>query len=138
MRRGTKTRPDAMKVVRGTFKPSRALEAVVEPLAGEPTVPKWLKGAALDLWREKCGIYERRGQSVVGCEAALAQYCRVEADLIDRWRRGSDVPVALINAHRIYANEFYDTPASQQAAGKKVGAANRFSANGQPPARAAQ
>jgi len=47
------------------------------------------------------------------------------------------VPVALINAHRIYANEFYDTPASQQAAGTKKGDANRFAKNGQPPARAA-
>lgn len=138
MNPGAKPLPDEMKVVRGTFRPGRALEDVIAPLTGETKPPKWLKGMGLRLWKDKVGIYERRGQSVVGCESALAQYCAVEADLIDRWKRGTDVPVALINAHRIYANEFYDTPASQQAAGKPKGAGNRFAANGRPPDQAAQ
>jgi len=50
------------------------------------------------------------------------------------------VPVALINAHRIYANEFYDTPASQQGALVQSRPTNRFAQNGQqaPPGRAAR
>lgn len=138
MRRGEKPLPDETKVVRGTFRPCRALDGAVAPLDGSVVAPKWLKGQALRLWRVKVETYDRRGQSVVGCESALAQYCAVEADLIARWRKGSDVPVALINAHRIYANEFYDTPASQQAAGTKTGASNRFTSNGRPPDRAAR
>lgn len=135
MKRGAKPLPDAMKIVKGTFQPCRSTEPVVQPLNGPVTPPEWVQGKALELWNEKVRIYERRGQSVVGCESALAQYCQVEADLIDRWQRGKDVPVALINSHRIYANEFYDTPASQHAAGAKKAGENRFAANGRPPAR---
>lgn len=137
MRRGPKATPDSLKVLSGTFRQDRSREPAVPVLQGEPTRPKWLKGPALRIWCEKTAIYERRGQSIVGCEGALAQYCAVEADLIHRWRKGQDVPVALINAHRVYANEFYDTPASQQTGGKKTGSENRFTRNGQPPARAA-
>lgn len=134
MKRGEKPLPDEMKVLRGTFRSVRALAPAIEPLPGVPVAPKWLKGQAKKLWNIKVETYARRGQSVVGCEAALAQYCAVEADLIQRWRKGADVPVALINAHRIYANEFYDTPASQVAAGTKGSGGNRFGNNGRPPA----
>jgi len=135
MKRGTKPLPAAKKVLRGTFQPCRARAAVVVPVEaplGPP--PAWLKGSALRLWGEKTAIYARRGQSVVGCESALAQYCQVEADLIRRWQHHADIPVALINAHRIYANEFYDTPASQQGAQLHPRATNRFAQNGRRPA----
>lgn len=138
MKRGTKPTSKALKVLRGTFQPCRARTATIAPLEGEVVVPRWLTGLARQLWTIKAGTYARRGQSVVGCEAALAQYCRVEADLIDRWRKGREVPVALINAHRIYANEFYDTPASQQAAGSQATASNRFARNGRAPDRPAR
>jgi hypothetical protein len=137
MRRGPKITPDAVKVLKGTFQPCRARGRAFDPLPADGLiVPKWLKGQALRIWKEKTAVYDKRGQSVVGCEGSLAQYCAVESELIARWKKGQDVPVALINAHRIYANEFYDTPASQQAGGKKTGGENRFTRNGQPPASA--
>lgn len=136
MKRGRKPEPNETKIVRGTFRQDQARQPVVQPLEGAIAAPTWVKGQALRVWRDKTEIYRRRGQSVTGCEGALAQYCAVEADLIDRWKRRVEVPVALINAHRIYANEFYDTPASQQAAGQKTPGGNRFSGNGQPPAAA--
>ena len=132
-RRGTKPQPDAWKVLKGTFEPSRAGEQVVKPLQGEAIAPKWLKGRARRLWDEKLAVYARRGQTVVGCEGALAQYCSLEAELIDGYTRKVEIPVAKVNAFRIFANEFYDTPASQHAPAKRT-TNNRFAANGQRPA----
>jgi hypothetical protein len=130
-RRGSKPDSDAAKILKGTFRADRSHEPSVVVLTGAPIVPGWLIGVALEVWHEKLAIYEARGQEVRGCEAALAQYCAIEADLIDKWQRRVDIPVALLNAHRIYANEFYDTPASQQAGGKKGGQeANPFKNNG--------
>ena len=134
-KRGTKPQSDELKLLKGTFKPYRERGRVVPELEGEPgEPPKWLDGEALEIWQTKVGIYERRGQSIVGCEGALAQYCAAEAKLIGLYKAKVDVPVPLITAHRVYANEFYDTPASQQAAGTKRAPENRFTRNGQQPA----
>lgn len=127
---GPKPRPDSVKLLKGTFQPSRARAPIVATLVGDVVPPKWLKGEALKVWREKVAIYAHRSQSVVGCEGSLAQYCGLEADLIDSWKRKVDIPVAKINAHRIYASEFYDTPASQQGPRKKDQEGNRFVGNG--------
>lgn len=123
-----------MKVVKGTFQPARAHPPTVSPIDGTPVAPKWLKGAVLRMWNEKVAIYNQRGQSVRGLEGALAQYCALEAELISSWKRGVEIPVARINAHRIYANEFYDTPASQQGTlGGQKPQGGRFSGNGRRP-----
>jgi hypothetical protein len=132
-RRGRKPQSDAMKVLKGTFQPGRRRQRTVTDLSGTIVAPKWLKGQALRVWHEKVAVYEQRGQAIRGCEGALAQYCALEADLIDRRKRRTEIPVALISAHRVYANEFYDTPASQQGPAKKDGS-GRFSGNGRPPA----
>jgi phage terminase small subunit len=129
-RRGTKPQPDALKVIKGTFEAAKSHQPAVKLLEGTPTPPKWLQGRALELWHEKVAIYQRRGQPVVGCEAALAQYCSLENELIDAYTRQLDIPVAKINAHRIYANEFYDTPASQHVPTRQR-EENRFARNGQ-------
>jgi hypothetical protein len=94
--------------------------------------PQWLKGRAAKLWIEKTAIYEARGQSVVGCESALAQYCAMEAALIEQYRKKDTPPVAQVTAFRMLAAEFFDTPASQigRMSKPKGGA---FSGNGQPP-----
>lgn len=134
-RRGKPKRlPEALKLAKGTAKPSRASAPVVPTLEGEPVRPAWLKGGALKVWNERIEIYRQRGQSVRGLEGTLAQYCATEARLIDLWRRRVDIPVTLINQHRIYANDFYDTPASQQqSAVRAKGDDNPFARNGQRP-----
>ncbi len=102
-----------LKVINGTDQPCRKTVQVVQPIDGEPVRPTWLTGPARRIWDTKLGRYEARGQAVAGCEDALAQYCALEAELIALWRKKLAPTVAMVNAHRIYANEFYDTPASQ-------------------------
>ena len=135
-RPGPKAQPDALKVVKGTFQRVRSRVPAVAPLPmpeGGPAPPSWLKGPALKVWHEKVATYRLRNQSIRGCEGALAQYCALEADLVDRRKRRIDIPVALLNAYRIYANEFYDTPASQQVSRPKASGGNRFAGNGRRP-----
>jgi len=127
MKRGRKGTTNAIKIVRGTFQKERSRAAVVKPIAGPVAPPPaWLRGLGRRLWRIKVATYARRDQSVVGCEAALAQYCAVEADLARRWRMGADVPASLVNAFRILCAEFFDTPASQIGHGTTAAPANRF------------
>jgi hypothetical protein len=134
MRRGSKGKPPALKVISGTDEPGRRREHVVAPLPGEVVKPAWLKGRAAKLWAEKVAVYEARGQSIVGCESALAQYCSIEAALIEQYRQKITPPVAQITAFRMLAGEFFDTPASQVGPAKGASKGNRFAANVQKPA----
>jgi hypothetical protein len=98
-----------------------------------PAKPAWLKGEAARLWTKKLAIYEARGQSVVGCESSLAQYCALEANLIGQYRLMQTPAVAQVNAHRIYAAEFFDTPASQIGPNRAAGKPSSFASNAQRP-----
>lgn len=130
---GPKGKPPALKVIAGTDQPCRRRDPVVEKIDGEPAKPGWLRGRAARLWAEKVAIYGARGQSIVGCESALAQYCALEAALVDQYRRKATPPVAQVNAFRILAAEFFDTPASQIGPAK-ASPKSRFAANaGKPP-----
>ncbi len=126
---GPKKKSAEILQMTGTDQKCRHREAVVIQLEGEPIKPKWLKGMASKVWDTKVERYQLRGQKVVGTEDTLAQYCALEADLIDFRKKKIVPPVAMINQHRIYGNEFYDTPASQQAptGGSKD---NKFKKNG--------
>lgn len=129
-RTGPKGKPPALKVVSGTDQPCRRREPVVETIPGMPVKPAWLKGRAAKLWAEKVETYRVRGQAVAGCESALAQYCALEAALIDQYQKRMIPPVAQVNAFRILAAEFYDTPASQIAPTRQQGStAGKFSAH---------
>lgn len=132
-RRGPKGKRPELKVVSGTDQPCRRRESVVAPIDGAPIKPSWLKGRAAKLWAEKLAIYAARAQSVVGCESSLAQYCALEASLVEQYRRNETPPMAQVNAYRIFANEFFDTPASQIGPNKMTGKPSRFSANAPRP-----
>lgn len=129
-KRGPK--PTPLKVVegRGTVKKTRTRKQVVPDLEGEPKKPEWLMARAIVIWDEKVAIYKERGQSVVGCESALAQYCQLEAKLEEMWGAHLLPAMAMITAHRIYANEFFDTPASKHVSGSGKETENRFKRNG--------
>lgn len=45
---------------------------------------------------------------------ALRQYCELEAELNRCWSKGNTPTMAMVNGHRHYSSEFYDTPASQK------------------------
>ena len=93
---GPKGKSNVLKVVAGTDQPCRERAPAVEPLEGEPVRPKWLKGLARRVWIEKVEKYQKRGQNIVGCEDALAQYCALEAELIDMRKRKVQPPVTMI------------------------------------------
>jgi phage terminase small subunit len=131
-RRGPKGKPPALKVVAGTDQPSRRREQIVDAIEGEPVKPTWLKGRAAKLWHEKVAIYAARGQAVVGCESALAQYCAMEATLIDQYAKKITPAVAQVTAFRALASEFFDTPASQIGTTNKP-KGGKFAGNGQRP-----
>jgi len=133
---GPKGKPPSLKVVAGTDRPDRRREKLTETVAGEPAKPGWLKGRAAKAWAEKTAIYKARGQSVVGCEAALAQYCALEAALIEQFAKKITPPTSQFTAHRAYAGEFFDTPASQFGL-QKPGKQGKFASNlhrPEPPA----
>ena len=132
-RTGPKGKPPELKVVSGTDQPCRRREPAVAPIAGEPVKPSWLKGQAAKLWLEKVATYRARGQAIAGCESALAQYCALEAALIAQYRKRDTPPVAQVNAFRILAAEFYDTPASQVLPSKTPGKGGKFAKNMQRP-----
>src|SRR5215469_12135827 len=128
MGRGPQPKPDHLKIIDGTFRPDRSHPAVVAQLSGDAVMPRWLKGRAASIWREKLAVYRRRGQSVAGCEAALAQYCALEAAMIESYRQKQRPTASDVNTYRTLAREFYDTPASQiaKATGAPTPKANPF------------
>ena len=119
--------------MRGTDRADRPREAPVEHLVGPARKPKWLKDLASDIWDEKIENFEERGQSARGCESLLAQYCSLEAALINHWEKGEEPPITWVNAHRIYGNEFFDSPASQQVPNPGAVPSNPFNSHGKPP-----
>jgi hypothetical protein len=132
-KRGPKGKPAILKVVAGTDRPDRRRETLVKTLAGDCAKPTWLKGRAEKLWFEKAATYKARGQSVVGCESALAQYVSLEAALIEQFAKKVVPPTSQVNAYRVFAAEFFDTPASQIGSIQKQ-KGGKFASNGQRPA----
>ena len=109
-----RTKPANLQDISGLSRPDRPRVELFNPLQGEPVKPDWLKGRASKIWDSRVEKYRARGMKVRGNEDVLAQYCALEADLIDQfWRKQITPPMAMVNAHRLYAHEFFDTPASQ-------------------------
>jgi len=134
MTRGRKPTPPGVKLLRGTFRRDRQRAAVVPPVADAPAAPpSWLSAYARRLWQERVTTYSRRGMSVAGCEGALAAYCQLEAQIARRWQKGQDVPPAWLNALRLFAGEFHDTPSSQIGRGTPAAPPNRFAQFVRPP-----
>lgn len=112
-KRGSKSQCPDLKLIKGTDRPDRQSVPAFKELDGEPVRPKWLKGPAKKIWHEKIARYKERGQNVVGFEGALAQYCALEAEIAKLFMKGMTPATSMINTHRIYAGDFFDTPASQ-------------------------
>jgi len=129
--RGPKPKPEYLKLIEGTARPDRKTEELVPQLEGVPERPKWLTGRARKLWERKVQTYEKRGLNIVGCEDMLAQYCALEAKIIDDYYRRKLIPPAsLINALKGLACLFYDAPGVQH---DRVGSnpkKNEFANNG--------
>lgn len=132
-RPGPKTKSADVVAIRGTEQACRPRESAPEPTGQEIVKPKWLIGQAAKSWAEKVAIFQGRGQEIAGSEMALAQYCAVEAGLIDCYRKKIQPTTAMVREHRMWAAEFYDTPASQVGRPSKKPDANPFGRNGKRP-----
>ena len=141
-KRGPKNKPANMKIVGGTDRPDRHSDQAFPDLSGEATLPAAFKELqadrpkvglnVLEVWNSKLAVYRLRGQSVVGFESALYQYCLLEVNLNLLHNSGDIPPAALVSAHRVYANEFYDTPGANVSAGGSS-KDNPFANNGKKP-----
>lgn len=121
--RGPAPIADFVKKQRGTLKPAKSRARVVPEIEGAPEQPEWLSVRAEAIWTKKIAVYKARKQSVRGMEAALAQYCELEAYLIHGWgTEAAELDVKALALYRQYARDFYDVPAAQLgAAGSGAG-----------------
>lgn len=103
--------------------------AIIEPERVAPP-PEWLPRRAKQLWVDHVEVYRWRGQRIQGTEKALAQYCLVEAKMIDAWLEDRIPHPSIMNVYLRLAIQFYDTPASQRVVIKGNEDQNRFSGNG--------
>ena len=69
---------------------------------------------AQEIWHVKVDRYRQRGQKVDGFQDGLRVYCEIEAELNSAWGTRNPPSVAMINAHRAWSAEFFDTPSSQK------------------------
>lgn len=134
-RRGPKGLSPDQKRARGTEQPCRKVEVLFPDHASRPdpehiAPPPGMTTAARKIWAAKIDRYRQRGQKVEGFEAALRQYCELEAALNAGFKSGH-FTMAMVNGYRMLAAEFYDTPASHKVpASGAARKTNAFAQNG--------
>lgn len=132
---GPRPLPPNVIDARGTHKPTRARHNVVPHLDGEITIPTWCKGRARKLFIERCAVYAKRRQAIVGCEENLAHYCCLSVRIEEKWKKGIDVTASEAGALRMWAGEFFDTPSTQVGRGPGPdNPDNPFTKRGKPKA----
>jgi len=144
MRRGPKGVSPETQAAKGDLRPCRVVVNLFDGADSPQPVtpdefppPLGMKPAAAALWREKVARYLGRGQKVAGFQNSLRVYCELEVAVIDGFHTGK-VTMAMVTAHRGWANEFFDTPASQRVKLSSLGEnANKFTANGRRNAASA-
>ena len=113
-KRGPKGTSNIIKMAKGTVQPCRSKEDIHKSNTTNDDLvcPDWLNDLAKEIWAEKLEIYNNSQVDVSNHGPALAQYCALEADIITIYKGGESPSVSMISAHRIWAAEFFDTPAS--------------------------
>ena len=139
MKPGPKGLSPEQRVAHGETRPSRAVVSLYPDHASRPDPaeippPKGMSREGRKIWAAKVERYRQRGQKVQGFEDALRQYCELEAELNRCWAKGNTPTMAMVNGHRHYSAEFYDTPASQKVSTNAKPAGNTFARNGRPAA----
>jgi hypothetical protein len=134
MRTGPKGKSPEQKLASGFVRPSRAIVSLYPDHASrlDPEIipsPEGMTAAAREIWDIKVARYRQRGQKVEGFEDGLRQYCELEAALNQGWSKQA-VTMAMVNAHRIWAAEFFDTPAAQRVRASNQKPNNQFVNNG--------
>lgn len=135
-RRGRRGNSPEQQRATGETRPSRKVvplfpEHARIPDPSDMPPPADMSAEARALWREKVERYRQRGQKIDGFQAALRQYCEIEALLNAAWSTRLGPTAALVNCYRAWAAEFFDTPdASRGIAARNAGGPNRFGNNG--------
>ena len=113
-KRGPKGTNNVIKIAKGTLQPCRSKEDIHKSVMTNDDLicPDWLNDLAKEIWAEKLAIYNGSEVDVSNHGPALAQYCALEADIIKIYKEFESPSVSMISAHRIWAAEFFDTPAS--------------------------
>ena len=113
-KRGPKGTRSEEKIIKGTFQPCRDTEDIHKSAGSNDDLvcPDWLGDLAKEIWADKLSGYNDSALDVSNHGHALAQYCALEADIIKIYKNGESPSVSMISAHRIWAAEFFDTPAS--------------------------
>lgn len=134
-KRGPKSKSPYLKSVAGTDQAGRQKKQDRPGLDGPVSLPAAfgdlknekprLAKKVLAIWNEKLQTYKVRGQSVVGYESMLYQYCLLEA-AVNECYLNAGPPTTMVTQLRLYAVEFFDTLASQVninsgSGGKRVG-----------------
>lgn len=135
MRTGPKGLSPEQQRAHGTARPDRAVVSLYPDHASRPDPaemppPKGMSKDGRKIWTSKVERYRQRGQKVQGFEDALRQYCELEAALNQHWSKGLTPTMAMVNGHRLYAAEFFDTPAAQKVPAHGKPTENPFARNG--------
>ncbi len=136
-RRGPKGLSPEALAARGETRPSRKVVPLFGSVADRPDperidAPAWLSKEAKTIFAHRVDAYRKRGQKVDGFQEALASYSALSAELQSMRKRQVQPTMAMVAQERMWAAEFYDTPASQKVpAGGKTKEGNTFSRNGQ-------
>jgi phage terminase small subunit len=127
-RPGPKGTSNLIKITKGTFQPCRSKDEVRSPSCSNDDLvcPDWLSKEAQKIWDDKVSIYNRAGLNMGDHGHALAQYCALEDALIKIYKEGKVPPMAMVSAHRIWAAEFYDTPAATGVKSEKKSRAGEW------------
>ena len=111
---GPKGTNNIIKMNKGTYQPCRDKNEVREPVGENEDMecPEWLPDYAKEIWRKKLKEFEKSGFNVTIYGDAFAHYCAIDASIRDIYKKGEVPSMAMVSQHRIWAAEFFDTPAS--------------------------
>ena len=140
-KRGPHPTANHLKAIAGTERLDRSTVLAFEVANHDPCLPadfedlknsKPLVAARLlRTWNGYVAKFSGRGQKVADFENALYSLCALEVRIRMLEERGDEVPMAMVNGHRVYLNEFHLTPAGNiKPAGTPAG--NKFANNGKP------
>jgi hypothetical protein len=142
MRPGLPPRSKEEAIAAGETRPSRHVVTLFADHAERPdpeviNPPPGMTPAGRKIWKEKVERYRQRGQKIQGFENSLRQFCELEATLNESWKHGTTI-MSMVNAHRMWCAEFFDTPASQRVpASSNKRSENKFASNGKAAASGA-
>ena len=113
-KKGPKGTNNIIKINKGTYQPCRSKEEVREPIGDNEDLkcPGWLPERAKEIWKTKLEEFNRSGLNVTAYTDAFAHYCAIDAAIREVYERGEVPSMAMVSQHRIWAAEFFDTPAS--------------------------